>query len=134
MANAMLALLWAALTIYTSALPQDSASNTPSTGYIDVSVATLWTDPSKPRAIDAPALQTPAQIQQWLDSMTTAEYLDLTDSDRTQTQALYGTQVHILNSTNDWYEIYCTAGWGYYTFAQTNDGSFIFLFAFYFRY
>jgi gamma-D-glutamyl-L-lysine dipeptidyl-peptidase len=105
MAKAIPALLWAALTTYSSAFPHESARTTPSIGYIDVSVATLWTNPSKPRAIDAPALQNPAQIEQWLDSMTTAEYLDLTDSDRTQTQALYGTQVHILNATNDWYEI-----------------------------
>lgn len=101
----MLPLVLASFTTYALALPHDSARTTPSIGYIDVSVATLWTDPSRPRAIDTPALQNPAQIEQWLDSMTTAEYLDLTDSDRTQTQALYGTQVHILNSTDDWYEI-----------------------------
>lgn len=101
----MLSFLLAGMSAVTTALPQASGRSTPSIGYIDVSVATLWTDPSKSRAIDAPALQNPAQIEQWLDSMTTAEYLDLTDSDRTQTQALYGTQVHILNSTNDWYEI-----------------------------
>ncbi|KAF2164722.1 hypothetical protein M409DRAFT_25115 [Zasmidium cellare ATCC 36951] len=105
MARAALTVLLAGLTTSAIAAPHDSTRTTPSIGYIDVSVATLWTNPSKPRAIDAPALQNPAQIQQWLDSMTTAEYLDLTDSDRTQTQALYGTQVHILNSTDDWYEI-----------------------------
>lgn len=98
------------LTLLATLLPISSATPQPGSGYITVSVSTLWTSPSSPRPIDTPALQNPAQIQQWLDSMTTAQYLDLTSSSRTQTQALYGTQVYILNSTTTdkgemWYEI-----------------------------
>ena len=74
-------------------------------GYISVSVATIWTDSSKPRPVDAPALTNPADIEGWLDSMTVDQYLDLTDSDRTQTQALYGTRVNILSQQDGWYEV-----------------------------
>ncbi len=74
-------------------------------GYIDVSVATVWTDSSKPRPVDAPALTNPADIKTWLSSMTVDQYLDLTDSDRTQTQAVYGTLVHILDYKDGWYEV-----------------------------
>lgn len=73
--------------------------------FIDVSVATLWTDSSKPRQIDAPALTNPAQIEQWLDSMTVDQYRDLTTNSRTQTQALYGAQVYIIDDQDGWYEI-----------------------------
>ncbi|KIN05178.1 hypothetical protein OIDMADRAFT_142915 [Oidiodendron maius Zn] len=74
-------------------------------GYISVSVATIWTDSSKPRPVDAPALTNPADIEGWLDSMTVDQYLDLTDNDRTQTQALYGARVDILSQQDGWYEV-----------------------------
>lgn len=74
-------------------------------GFISVSVATVWTDSSKPRPVDAPALTNPADIEGWLNSMTLDQYLDLTDSDRTQTQALYGTRVSILSQQDGWYEV-----------------------------
>ncbi|KAK3181429.1 hypothetical protein K4F52_007291 [Lecanicillium sp. MT-2017a] len=77
-------------------------------GYIDVSVATVWTDSSKPRDVDAPALTNPADIKTWLSSMTVDQYLDLTDSSRTQTQAVYGTLVHILDYKDGWYKIAVT--------------------------
>lgn len=73
--------------------------------FIDVSVATLWTDSSKPRQVDAPALTNPAEIEQWLNSMTVAQYRDLTTNSRTQTQALYGNQVYIIDDQDGWYEI-----------------------------
>ncbi|CAL5868130.1 uncharacterized protein PFLUO_LOCUS2354 [Penicillium psychrofluorescens] len=93
-----------------SALPSP-ASNVPRSrtatqaAYIDVSVATLWTDSSKPRAIDQLALTNPARIEQWLNSMNVSQYLDLTTDSRTQTQALYGARVDILDEKNGWYEI-----------------------------
>ena len=74
-------------------------------GYISVSVATVWTSPDKPRPVDAPALGNPADIEGWLGAMTLDEFLDLTDSSRTQTQALYGTKVSILSKQDDWYEV-----------------------------
>lgn len=75
-------------------------------GYISVSVATLWSTSSKPRPIvDAPALTNPADIEGWLSSMNVSQFLDLTDSSRTQTQALYGSKVGIISEQNGWYEI-----------------------------
>ena len=65
----------------------------------------LWTNPRKPRAVDAPALTKPAHIQEWLDDMTTKQFLDLTTDGRTQTQALYGAPVYILKSHKEWFEI-----------------------------
>lgn len=81
------------------------APSTPKVGYVDVSVATVWTDPSKPRPVDAPALTNPVHIQQWLDDMSTAQRLALTDNNATQTQALYGNRVDIIGSQPGWYEV-----------------------------
>lgn len=73
--------------------------------YIDVAVATLWTDSSKPRPVDAPALTNPVRVQQWLESMTVDQYRDLTGNSRTQTQALYGAPVYILDQEEGWYKV-----------------------------
>ncbi|KAL6855449.1 hypothetical protein ACO1O0_006596 [Amphichorda felina] len=75
-------------------------------GYINVSVSTLWTNSGKPRPVDAPAISSPVDIQGWLDSMTVDEFRDLTDHSRTQTQALYGARVYILETGDDgWYKV-----------------------------
>jgi cell wall-associated NlpC family hydrolase len=79
------------------------------TGFINVTVATLWTDSTKPRPIDAPALTSPVDIPAWLSSMTVDEFRDLTDNSRTQTQALYGARVAITNSQDGWYEVAVTS-------------------------
>lgn len=57
-------------------------------GYIDAYVATLRTNPNKPRTIDAPALTNPALIQKWLQSMTVKQYLNLTDDSRNANSGL----------------------------------------------
>jgi len=76
------------------------------TGYISVSVATVWTNSGKVRPdVDGPALTNPVGISQWLSSMTKDQFLDLTDSDRTQTQALYGNEVTILEEADGWYHV-----------------------------
>ena len=74
-------------------------------GYISVAVATLWTNPHKPRPVDAPALTNPAHVQEWLNDMTVKQSLDLTTDSRTQAQALYGDPVYILKTKDGWYEI-----------------------------
>ncbi|KAJ5383020.1 hypothetical protein N7517_000931 [Penicillium concentricum] len=95
----------------TNALPSSNASPNFDTrtsvqhGYINVVAATLWTDPSKPRAIDEPALTHPVQLEKWLSSMNVTEYRDLTSNSRTQTQALYGARVEILDYESGWYEV-----------------------------
>lgn len=74
-------------------------------GYVDVPVATVWTDPGKPRPVDGPALTDPVGLEEWLSATTTAEKRWLSDENATQTQALYGTPVEILGSRSGWYEV-----------------------------
>ena len=92
-----------------AALPHSSATEKRASsyqvGYVNVSVATLWTNSKKPRPVDAPALTSPVHEQKWLNDMTVAQYLDLTDDSRTQSQALYGEQVDILDSKDGWYSV-----------------------------
>jgi cell wall-associated NlpC family hydrolase len=61
---------------------------------VSVSVATLWRSPQSPRPVDAPALERPAAIEQWLDDMTTAERRAL--NGRADTQTLLGDRVVVL--------------------------------------
>ena len=64
------------------------------TCYVKVSVATLWVSPSYPRAIDAPALASPASPAAWVSRMTVAQKLWLVG--KVETQALYGTRVTVI--------------------------------------
>lgn len=61
------------------------------TCYVNVNVATLWVSPSYPRAIDAPALASPANPAAWVSRLTVAQKLWLVG--KLETQALYGTRV-----------------------------------------
>ncbi|HLI37844.1 MAG TPA: C40 family peptidase [Streptosporangiaceae bacterium] len=81
-----------------------SAPSAP-TAFVAVSVATVWTSPASPRPADRPALACPADIPRWLASMTLADRRDLTGSQATQTQALYGAEVRILTEQGDWAEV-----------------------------
>ena len=87
-----------------------SASNAvaaakPERMYVAVSVATVWTNPSKARPVDRPALTNPAHPRQWLRAMSPAQSEDLTDSNRTQTQALYGAPVLVLARQGAWSQV-----------------------------
>ncbi|KAJ5827349.1 hypothetical protein N7447_004112 [Penicillium robsamsonii] len=88
-----------------NAIPKLDTRATAQHGYINVVAATLWTDSSKPRPIDEPALTHPVQLEKWLSSMNVTDYRDLTSNSRTQTQALYGTRVEILDYESGWYEV-----------------------------
>lgn len=70
-----------------------------------VSVATVWTKPESPRPLDEPALRQPAAIRDWLDSMTVSDRLDLCESNRVQTQILYGTTVLVAEEQGDWIKV-----------------------------
>ncbi|MGY1438839.1 C40 family peptidase [Streptomyces reniochalinae] len=78
---------------------------TPTTAYVDVAVATVWTSPDSPRPVDKPALTDPVHPRQWLADMTLDQKRDLTSSNVTQTQTLYGRRVRILDSEGDWYKV-----------------------------
>jgi gamma-D-glutamyl-L-lysine dipeptidyl-peptidase len=82
-----------------------SAAAAPPSGYVDVSVATVWTAPASPRPVDHPALTNPVNIPRWLSDMSLADKLALTDDNLTQTQALYGDRVYILAKQAGWDEV-----------------------------
>jgi cell wall-associated NlpC family hydrolase len=82
-----------------------AAKATPQREYVAVNVATVWTDPSKARKVDRPALTNPAHPQQWLRAMSSRQKADLTDSNRTQTQALYGAAVIVLARQGAWSQV-----------------------------
>lgn len=85
--------------------PPPAAARTAQRMYVAVNVATVWTDPGKARPVDRPALTNPAHPQRWLRAMSPDQKADLTDSNRTQTQALYGAPVLVLARQGAWSQV-----------------------------
>ena len=73
--------------------------------FVAVNVATVWTNPAKARPVDEPALTNPAHPRRWLRDMTSDERADLTSSNRTQTQALYGAPVLVVAQEGGWSQV-----------------------------
>lgn len=73
---------------------------------VNVAVATLWGNPNKVRAVDNPATSNPADIEKWTRSMALDEKQWLVG--KIETQALYGEEVIILESSEDWYRVAVT--------------------------
>jgi cell wall-associated NlpC family hydrolase len=71
--------------------------------YVDVSVATVWTSPSAPRAIDGPVLANPVDIAAWSRALSTSARLGLIG--RIQTQALYGEPVAVIGRSGSWLHV-----------------------------
>ncbi len=71
--------------------------------WVAVSVATLWRSPSSPRAVDAPALASPARIPAWLASMSLDQRRAL--SGRADSQALLGDKVVVLRLRPRWVKV-----------------------------
>jgi gamma-D-glutamyl-L-lysine dipeptidyl-peptidase len=88
-----------------AAAPGSSVTAWPTSRYVDVSVATVWTSPASPRPVDHPALTNPVNIPRWLSGMSLADKLGLTEDNLTQTQALYGSRVYILARQAGWDEV-----------------------------
>ncbi|MFP5022485.1 C40 family peptidase [Pseudonocardia phyllosphaerae] len=74
----------------------------PPTEYVSVAVATVWTEPTSPRPVDKPALENPVRSDDWLRDMTLADEENLTNDGLTQTQAVYGAPVRVLEKKGDW--------------------------------
>ncbi|KIL52870.1 C40 family peptidase [Jeotgalibacillus campisalis] len=72
------------------------------TARINVTVSTLWTDPSSVREIDAEAAGNPVAIHNWLSGMTEKERRALLDENRIQSQVLYGEIVQIIDKQAEW--------------------------------
>ncbi|MCT1830403.1 C40 family peptidase [Brevibacterium luteolum] len=72
--------------------------------FVDVAVATVWTDSSSPRKVDQPALANPVKLDEWNANLKDTEVRrGLTG--KTQTQALYGDEVRVLSLTKDWAKV-----------------------------
>lgn len=71
--------------------------------WVTVAVATLWTSPSAPRAVDAKALRAPVDIRGWLAAMSTATRRGLVG--RVETQALYGDRLIVTAVRGSWLHV-----------------------------
>lgn len=71
------------------------------TAYVDVTVATLWTDKDAPRKVDKPALGHPVDLDRWNKNLKDTEVRrELTG--KVETQATYGSEVTVLKAKGDW--------------------------------
>ncbi|WP_088007127.1 S-layer homology domain-containing protein [Indiicoccus explosivorum] len=70
---------------------------------VDVAVTTLWNKPGEARPVDAPAISDPADMAKWTASMTKTQKLALLG--KIDTQALYGEEVTILETSGDWVKV-----------------------------
>ena len=96
-----------AATVHPSATVSASTTAVPpltGVAYVDVSVATLWRNPSSPRAVDAVELQQPAGVTAWLGAMTTAQRLAL--NGRVDSQLLLGEQVIVDRRQGTWAHVF----------------------------
>ncbi len=73
---------------------------------VRVAVATLWTDPSQVRTLDAPATGVPADVRNWAARMSDEERDDL--NGRTLSQLLLGERVLITDIDGDWARVVAT--------------------------
>ena len=87
------------LTLLALAAPQPGQQAT-----IDVSAATLWTSPKAPRAIDAPALGNPVDLDAWNRNLASTSARAGLDG-RVVTQALYGEKVVVLAVRGRWAKV-----------------------------
>ena len=87
------------LTLLALAAPQPGQRAT-----VDVSAATLWTSPSAPRAIDAPALRNPVDLAHWNRNLASTAARAGLDG-RVVTQALYGEKVVVLAIRGSWAKV-----------------------------
>ncbi|WP_110667102.1 C40 family peptidase [Salinicola halophilus] len=68
---------------------------------IGVAVAGLWTGIDTPRAVDAPALTAPVEMEHWLAGLDDATRLALCSEKRLATQVLLDTPVTVIESAVD---------------------------------
>jgi len=71
--------------------------------WVDVAVANLWAEPDQARALDAPSLGDPVDVDGWLAAMTVDDRRWLVD--RLVTQALYGDRVTVDEISGEWAKV-----------------------------
>ncbi|WP_042350458.1 C40 family peptidase [Bacillus massiliigorillae] len=69
---------------------------------VNVPVATVWTSPTSPREIDFIAISNDCNIKTWIATLQYESLIDLYDSNRVQTQVLYGEEVHVVEVVKEW--------------------------------
>jgi gamma-D-glutamyl-L-lysine dipeptidyl-peptidase len=79
------------------------AGTPPPLAVINVSLATVWTQPRLARPVDAPSTTNPVDIPLWLSRMTTADRGWLVG--RLQTQVAYGVDVSVLGHSGTWSKV-----------------------------
>jgi cell wall-associated NlpC family hydrolase len=79
---------------------ENAAGKEKNIAYIDVSVATLWTEPEIARPIDQPSTTNPVDLWKWTRSLSLEEKLWLVG--KLETQALLGTKVEIEKRKGEW--------------------------------
>ncbi len=80
-----------------------SAKEKERTAYVDVSVATLWSESDHLRTLDAPSASNPVDLDTWINSMNYEDKLWLVGE--LETQALYGSKVTILEEQGEWVKV-----------------------------
>lgn len=107
--NLMLLLSLASIAVFVSIAAlggrAEAAVSAGDTPYVDVTAATLWSQPGSARPVDRPALANPANLNGWLGSMSKSQKDDLIYDSRTQTQALYGQRVRVLSTSGGWAKV-----------------------------
>lgn len=78
---------------------------TVNTWYCTVPVASVWTSPESARDLDAAGISNPVRLLEWLEKLTYEPRLDLCDSNRIQTQLLYGEPVIVEDVQGEWAKI-----------------------------
>jgi hypothetical protein len=80
-------------------------NTTVNTWYCTVPVATVWTSPESVREIDEAGTANPVRLSEWLENLPYEPRLDLCNSNRIQTQLLYGEPVIVDEIQGDWAKV-----------------------------
>jgi len=91
----------AASTSHSAAKEDCKVNQTARKHYVNVAVATLWTEAGLARQMDTPSLSSPVDMEKWTSNMATADQRRWLTG-KTETQALYGQEVRLLKVQGDW--------------------------------
>lgn len=72
-----------------------------------VAVATVWSSPESARELDSAGLESPVQMNKWMEALTYKDLLDLCLENRVQTQLLFGEPVLVEKVVGDWAKVIC---------------------------
>lgn len=70
---------------------------------VDVAVTNLWNKANQSRSVDYPSTRNPVEMEKWISSMSLSQKKWLVG--RTDTQALYGDEVSLLETKGNWMRV-----------------------------